>query len=199
MTKYIRSLTAAFIFCFTAMLTLSPCPATAASKAEIDQKVNSAIPQLLASSPAARQLWSEAKAVLVFPSILKMGFIIGIQGGNGALRMNDATIGYYNTASASYGLQAGIQEFGYALFFMSDPALRYLKKSGGWETLEEPGRICTMEAWILGPGETRTGRTELPPEIPSGRYRVALAFTVEGGAGGGARLTARSAPVTVRR
>ena len=73
------------------------------------------------------------------------------------------------------------------------------EKNGGWETLEEPDRICTMEAWILGPGETRTSRTELPPDMPSGRYRVALAFTVEGDAGGGARLTARSAPVTVQR
>jgi hypothetical protein len=82
-----------------------------------------------------------------------------------------------------------------------NPCTRTLERerNGGWETLEEPDRICTMEAWILGPGETRTGRTELSPEMPSGRYRVALAFTVEGGAGGGAQLTARSAPVTVQR
>lgn len=81
-----------------------------------------------------------------------------------------------------------------------NPCTRTLERDtdGAWEPLEEPDRICTMEAWILGPGETRAGRTELPSEMPSGRYRVALAFTVEGGAGGG-RLTARSAPVTVQR
>lgn len=80
-----------------------------------------------------------------------------------------------------------------------NPCTRILEreKNGGWEVLEEPGRVCTMEAWILGPGEVRAGRTELPPRMPPGRYRVALGFTVEGRAGG-ARLTARSAPVTVQ-
>jgi lipid-binding SYLF domain-containing protein len=160
MTTYIRSLTAAFILSFTAMLTLFPCTAQATSKAKIDQNVNAAIPQLLASSPAARQLWSEAKAVLVFPSILKMGFIIGVQGGNGALRVGDVTVGYYNTASASYGLQAGIQEFGYALFFMSDSALQYLKKSGGWEIGIGPS-IVVVDAGIAKALTTTTARKEI--------------------------------------
>ena len=82
-----------------------------------------------------------------------------------------------------------------------NPCTRTLEReqNGGWEPLEEPDRICTMEAWILGPGETRSGRTELPSEVSPGRYRVVLAFTPEGGAGVGHRLTARSAPVTVQR
>lgn len=160
MTTYIRSLTAAVILSFTAMLTMSPCTAQATSKAEIDQNVNAAIPRLLSSSPAARQLWSEAKAVLVFPSILKMGFIIGVQGGNGALRMGDVTVGYYNTASASYGLQAGIQEFGYALFFMTDSALQYLKKSSGWEIGVGPS-IVVVDAGIAKALTTTTARKEI--------------------------------------
>jgi len=158
MTSYIRSLTAAFVF--TALLTLSPDTATATSKAEIDRNVDAAIPQLLASSSAARQLWPEAKAVLVFPSILKMGFIIGVQGGNGALRKGDVTVGYYNTASASYGLQAGIQEFGYALFFMSDSALQYLKKSSGWEIGVGPS-VVVVDAGIAKALTTTTARKEI--------------------------------------
>ena len=35
--------------------------------------------------------------------------------------------------AASYGLQAGIQSFGYALFLMTDSAVGYLDTSGGWE------------------------------------------------------------------
>ncbi len=80
-----------------------------------------------------RLLREKAKAVLVFPSILKAGFIIGGQGGNGALIENGKTVAYYNIAAASYGLQAGVQEFGYAMFLMTDSARKYIDKSDGWE------------------------------------------------------------------
>jgi lipid-binding SYLF domain-containing protein len=133
MSTHIRSVTAAIILGFVAMVTMFPCPATAASKAQIDRDVDKALNHLLETTPAANALAKDAKAILVFPSIVKAGFIVGVQGGNGALRKSGATIGYYNTSSASYGLQAGVQKFGYALFFMSDKALRYLNKSGGWE------------------------------------------------------------------
>jgi lipid-binding SYLF domain-containing protein len=42
-------------------------------------------------------------------------------------------VGYYNSAAASYGLQAGAQWFGYALFFMNAEALRHLDDSKGFE------------------------------------------------------------------
>jgi lipid-binding SYLF domain-containing protein len=74
-----------------------------------------------------------AKAILVFPSIVKAGFLFGAQYGDGALRRQGKTAGYYNTVAASYGLQAGIQSFGYILFFMSDSALAYLDKTDGFE------------------------------------------------------------------
>ena len=64
---------------------------------------------------------------------MKGGFIVGAQLGEGALLMGGRTVGYYNTVAASYGLQAGVQKFGYALFFMDDSALGYLHRSGGWE------------------------------------------------------------------
>jgi lipid-binding SYLF domain-containing protein len=69
----------------------------------------------------------------VFPSIVKAGFLFGAQYGEGALRQRGKTVGYYNTAAASYGFQAGAQRFGYALFFMSDSAINYLSSSGGFE------------------------------------------------------------------
>jgi lipid-binding SYLF domain-containing protein len=160
MTTLIRSLTVAIIIGLATLAVHGPAPANAADSAKIDRDVDNAIPQLLASSPAARQLASEAKAILVFPSILKMGFIIGVQGGNGALRKNGVTVGYYNTSSASYGLQAGIQEFGYALFFMSDSALQYLKKSGGWEIGVGPS-IVVVDTGIAKALTTTTARKEI--------------------------------------
>jgi lipid-binding SYLF domain-containing protein len=101
--------------------------------AEIDSKANAAYATLLAGSPAATRIAKESKAVLVFPSIKKAGFMIGGQYGEGSLRSAGQTLGYYKTSAASFGLQAGGQKFGYAMFFMNDKALEYLKKSDGWE------------------------------------------------------------------
>ena len=114
-------------------LTTTTRPAIAASAAEINRDVDKALRDLYAKEPKAKTLASRAKAVLVFPSIYKAGFMFGAQYGEGALRKGGKTIGYYNTVAASYGLQAGVQKFGYALFFMTDSALDYLAKSGGFE------------------------------------------------------------------
>ena len=114
-------------------VTMTARPAAAASAAEINRDVDAALAILYAKDPDARTLTRQAKAVLVFPSIVKAGFLFGAQYGEGALRARGKTVGYYNTVSASYGLQAGVQTFGYALFFMTDSAVRYLANSGGFE------------------------------------------------------------------
>jgi len=114
-------------------LTVSARPAIAASAAEINRNVDEALASMYTAVPDTRQLAKQAKAVLVFPNIVKAGFLFGAQYGEGALRQRGKTVGYYNTAAASYGLQAGAQRFGYALFFMSDSAVKYLSTSGGFE------------------------------------------------------------------
>lgn len=104
----------------------------APTASEINNKVTAALNQLYSQNEAARALGAKAKAVLVFPEIRKAAFLVGAQYGYGALRSGQQTLGYYRTGAASYGLQAGVKEFGYALFFMTDSALSYLKKSGGF-------------------------------------------------------------------
>jgi lipid-binding SYLF domain-containing protein len=99
---------------------------------EIDRNVTAALNQLYAENDAARDLGTKAKAVLVFPEIRKGAFIVGAQYGYGALRKGSDTVAYYPTGAASYGFQAGVKQFGYALFFMTDSALEYIEKSGGW-------------------------------------------------------------------
>jgi lipid-binding SYLF domain-containing protein len=126
-------------------MTASARPAVAASAAEINRDVDAALKHLYAKDPSARQLASRAKAILVFPSILKAGFLFGGQYGEGALRRGGKTAGYYNTLSASYGLQAGVQKFGYALFFMTDSALSYLSKSEGFELGVGPSIVVLDE------------------------------------------------------
>jgi lipid-binding SYLF domain-containing protein len=106
--------------------------ALAPSGADIDSGVTSALANLYSQSEAASALSTKAKAILVFPDIRKGAFIVGAQYGYGALRKGSTTVGYYRTAAASYGFQAGVKKFGYALFFMTDGAVDYLDRSGGW-------------------------------------------------------------------
>jgi len=100
----------------------------------IDKDAKSSLNKLLQSNKDARNLKKNAVAILVFPKIYKAGFIAGVQYGDGALiNPKGKTIGYYNSSAASFGFQAGLQGFGYAVFFMDKDSLSYLDKSGGWE------------------------------------------------------------------
>jgi hypothetical protein len=82
-----------------------------------------------------------------------------------------------------------------------NPCTRSLEReqAGGWLAVAEPQRICTMEAWILGPGERRAGPTELPADLAPGRYRAVLAFTLESADPSAGRRKARTAPFAVAR
>jgi lipid-binding SYLF domain-containing protein len=129
--------------------------ALAASGQDLERDAARALKILYANNTAARLLGQKAKAVLVFPNIVKAGFMFGGQMGDGVLMKNGRTIGYYNSLAASYGLQAGVQVFGYALFFMNDAALAYLDKSNGWEIGMGPS-IVVVDA---GVGKSLTSTT----------------------------------------
>jgi lipid-binding SYLF domain-containing protein len=108
-------------------------PARAASASEIDRDVDAALKKAYQAVPEALELTKKAKAVIVFPRIYKAGFMFGAQYGEGAMRKGAKTVGYYNTVAASYGFQAGVQAFGYMLFFLTDHGVKYLEESGGFE------------------------------------------------------------------
>jgi len=133
--------------------------AMAASAAEIDRNVQKALQKLYAKSAPARELSQKAKAILVFPDIVKGGFIVGGQYGEGALIMNGKVVGYYNTISASYGLQAGLQKYGYALFLMTDSMLSYMDKSDGWELGLTPN-IVVVDVGAAGGISTTTAKSD---------------------------------------
>jgi lipid-binding SYLF domain-containing protein len=130
------------VLLLTASVVLTNPPASsAASRQELDRDAAQALKSLYANNSAARLLGKQAKAVLVFPSIVKAGFMFGGQIGEGVLQKGGRPVGYYNSVAASYGLQAGVQVFGYALFFMNNDALAYLDKSGGWEVGAGPSLV----------------------------------------------------------
>ena len=111
----------------------SPAAALAASASSIDRDSKATLDKLYQNTPGAKALADKAVAVLVFPSIVKGGFIIAGQYGDGALRKNNKTVAYYRSLAASYGFQAGVQAFGYVLFFMDDASVKYLDNSAGFE------------------------------------------------------------------
>jgi lipid-binding SYLF domain-containing protein len=107
----------------------------------MSQNAKAALNTLYSTNPAVRVVGRKAKAVSVFPRIIKGGFLVGGQAGNGALIVNGRTADYYNTVAASYGFQVGLQKFSYAMFFMNDWAMAYLNESGGWEVGSAPSLV----------------------------------------------------------
>jgi lipid-binding SYLF domain-containing protein len=128
------------------MTVLAVVPAQAASSAaELSSSARAALGKLTARVPAAKALAKDAKAVLVFPKVTKAGLGVGGQYGEGALIQGGKVVDYYNTAGASFGLQAGAQTFGYALFFMNDNALAQLGKNEGFEVGVGPSVVVMDE------------------------------------------------------
>src|SRR5947208_7169568 len=82
---------------------------TGTASADLVSDSRRALQQLVAQNPAASKCKSRAAAVLVFPDVVKAGFIFGAQGGKGILFTHGRPSGRYRTVAASYGLQAGVQ------------------------------------------------------------------------------------------
>lgn len=139
-------LTSLLLGMVAAVILATPAQAQKSKAAiRIDQQVDVALKKLYKSSPVARRLQKNATAILVFPTIVKAGFGFGGATGYGSLRQNGKTTGYYDTFTASYGFQAGLQSFGYALFFMDNDSLSYLDKSGGFELGVGPSLVILNE------------------------------------------------------
>ena len=105
----------------------------AASSIEIDAKIDATLKDFYSKVGGGETLAKKAKGILVFPSVLKAGFWIGGQYGEGALRINGETVNYYNIAGASFGFQFGAQSKSMILLFMTNEALSDFSNSAGWE------------------------------------------------------------------
>ena len=150
-----RSLTVASVVVAAALASAMPRPARAASAAELNRESAAALRDLYARQPSAKVLGQKAVGILVFPGIVKAGFMFGGQIGEGVLRKNGRVAGYYNSVAASYGFQAGVQKFGYALFFMNDAALNQLDATKGFEIGSGPSLVVVDQ----GIGRSVTSNT----------------------------------------
>ena len=109
-------------------------PALAAATADdLNRDVDQALNTLYKGNEVPKTLAKRAKAILVFPNIVKAGLVFGGSYGEGVLIRGSSARTYYNSVSASFGWQAGAQSFGYAVFLMTDKAVKYLEESQGWE------------------------------------------------------------------
>jgi lipid-binding SYLF domain-containing protein len=107
--------------------------ANAATAEDLDKDSKQALHTLYQVQPLAKRLSRTAKAVLVFPNIVKAGLVFGGSYGEGELIKGSKVVNYYNSVTGSWGLQAGAQSYGYAMFLMTDKAVHYVEKTNGWE------------------------------------------------------------------
>lgn len=134
--------------------------ANAQSRAELDTEARRALQHLLGTVPAAKTLNEKAIAVLVFPEITKAGLLVGGQYGEGVLFRKDHVDGYYSTGGVSFGMQAGAQQYGYALFFMNEAALAALSENDGFEVGIGPS-VVVVDQGIAKSMSTTTMNNEI--------------------------------------
>jgi lipid-binding SYLF domain-containing protein len=126
-------LTAAVVLA-SAFSALNVGPAVAASNAqELTRDARQALDQLYRTNPTAKSMSRNAKAILVFPSIVKAGFVFGGAYGEGVLFEGRRAEEFYNSFTGSWGLQAGAQSYGYVVFLMTNKAVDYIHNTAGWE------------------------------------------------------------------
>ena len=122
----------------------------AASKVEIDLYVEDAMKQFQKHTSAGTKLASQAKGILIFPKVYKIGVVIGGEYGEGVLKVGGATVNYYSVASASIGFQLGAQMRSQVILFMTDEALQKFRDSQGWEA----GLDGSVAIATIGVGDT---------------------------------------------
>ncbi|MEQ5838428.1 hypothetical protein BWP39_00265 [Paraburkholderia acidicola] len=137
--NFILKTTAALAFggltlagCTTTPNSTPTASANASKRDSINASVDGTISKLYSTVPGSRELVSKARGVLVFPSVIQAGLIVGGQYGEGSLRVGGSTVGYYSTASGSFGLQAGAQSKAIVFLFMTQDSLDKFRNSDGW-------------------------------------------------------------------
>ncbi len=136
-------------------LGLSPAISRAASKEVLDAKVREAVQELYKTSSAAKELAGRGQAMLVFPEVYKAGLLIGGEFGEGALLEGGHTAGYYNIASGSIGLQAGVQRKSVVIIFMTADSLRRFHDVNGWKAGVD-GSVAVASLGAAGQLDTET-------------------------------------------
>jgi lipid-binding SYLF domain-containing protein len=149
----------AFIVMLLAVFVVTPV--FSASKEEIDADVKASLAEFYEKSHAGKALAEKASGMLVFPKVIKAGFGVGGEYGEGALLVNGNTVEYYSTAAASIGFQLGAQQKSQVIMFMNDDVLKKFRDSDGWEAGVD-GSVAIAE---IGAGGELSSNTAQEPII----------------------------------
>ncbi len=114
-------------------LSFASSAAQAASAEDLNRDSAQALRHLTETNRTANDVARNARAVLIFPNIVKAGLVFGGSYGEGTMMKGRRVVDYYNSVSGSWGLQAGAQSYGYVVFLMNDKAIDYVEKTDGWE------------------------------------------------------------------
>lgn len=155
-----------------------PRAAHAASAATLAKSGALALQTLYSQEPKAHVLGNKAVGILVFPNIVKAGFVVGAETGDGVLFKDKVPTAYYNISSASFGLEAGAQSFSYALFFMQPSALQYLSNTAGWSIGSGPNVVVLDKG--AAASITSTTLTQDVYAIPFGQQGLMAGISLEG-------------------
>ncbi len=143
------------------LATLAACgnPVGNFNAERLDARVDAARDYLRDNFSGLEELFRNAHGILYMPLVSEAGFFVGGSYGQGALRINDATVDYYSATRASVGLQIGAQQYAHALFFMTAQALQDFRSSEGWAasadvryaTLERGGSAGVLTTTVMSP------------------------------------------------
>lgn len=131
--------------------------ANAASKAEIDTDVQFAMNTFYNLSPGNKELVSKAAGVLIFPTVMKAGFFVGGDYGEGVLQVGGKTVDYYSTAAISFGLQLGAQSRSEVILFMDKEALENFRLRDGWAAGID-GSVAVIDSGVAKGVDTETAQ-----------------------------------------
>ena len=152
--------------------------AHAAGAAKIAAEARAARDRLYAADPKARAMGAQAKAVVVFPEIVKAGAVVGGQTGEGAAFVNNKVVGFFRISAASYGLQLGVQRFSYALFLMTDDAINYMRNNSGWSLGTGPS-LVVADSGFMKSANTSTLKKDIYA-VPFGQKGLMAGTGLEG-------------------
>ena len=129
----IRHLLLATTLATAAALSLNGIAQAAGNAQELNTDSNQALRHLTDTNRVAADMARDARAILIFPTVVKAGLVFGGAYGEGELTRNGRVVDYYNTVTGSWGFQAGAQSYGYVVFLMTDKAVKYVSDTAGWE------------------------------------------------------------------
>lgn len=151
------SLSSFFVVVALTICLVSPSGTEAATAVKIDAGANTVLESFFNEAPMGKELARKASGILVFPSIVKAGILLGGEYGEGVLRINSQSAEYYSTASGSIGLQLGLQQKSVIIMFMNKSSLDNFRTSDGWEVGVD-GSIALVKLGAGGAINTNTAQ-----------------------------------------